>query len=374
MGRWNGPEILRAREEARAFALRELTGPGTEAYEDEGAYPEEIRRAARPLLHYLTGSVMTRVAVIEEVCKVNPGLGLTAVEQPLFGSELVAMFGNERQKREYLDRSVRGEAISALAVTEPGGGSDVASVRTEARKEGGFYVLNGRKMFITNGSVADYLIVLARTSVEEKRHRGLTLFIVDRGTAGLEATRLRGKMGVRPSVTTEVVLDGCRVPEENVLGQVGMGFYHVMEFFNRSRINVAAMSLGIAEGAMDILVGEVRGGRLEHMRKGHGMSLLSSLFTRVSLARAITYRAAEEAQDGRANPALSSMAKKFASEVAVQVSSEVVRYLGQSGISGRAERFLRDARIMPIWEGTSEIEDLVIAREVLRGGLDFDAI
>ncbi|WP_162509448.1 acyl-CoA dehydrogenase [Thermogymnomonas acidicola] len=226
-------------------------------------------------------------------------------------------------------------------------------MRTEARKEGGFYVLNGRKMFITNGSVADYLIVLARTSVEEKRHRGgLTLFIVDRGgTAGLEATRLRGgKMGVRPSVTTEVVLDGCRVPEENVLGQVGMGFYHVMEFFNRSRINVAAMSLGIAEGAMDILVGEVRGGRLEHMRKGHGMSLLSSLFTRVSLARAITYRAAEEAQDGRANPALSSMAKKFASEVAVQVSSEVVRYLGQSGISGRAERFLRDARIMPIWE------------------------
>ncbi|WP_162509449.1 acyl-CoA dehydrogenase family protein [Thermogymnomonas acidicola] len=125
MGRWNGPEILRAREEARAFALRELTGPGTEAYEDEGgAYPEEIRRAARPLLHYLTGSVMTRVAVIEEVCKVNPGLGLTAVEQPLFGSELVAMFGNERQKREYLDRSVRGgEAISALAVTEPAGGA-----------------------------------------------------------------------------------------------------------------------------------------------------------------------------------------------------------------------------------------------------------
>ncbi len=365
-------DLKKVREKVREFASRELTENMALKYESEGAYPDDIRRRAAEELLPSFKNTFSKMAAIEEICRVNTGLGITVLEQPLFGSDLIDLHGNQGQKSNILERVRKGELITGLAVTEPGGGSDVASIKTQAIKSGKKFILNGSKMFITNGNVADYIIVLARTSLkEEKKHRGMTLLIVDTKSRGFSSNRLKGKMGVRPSVTSELFFEEVEVPEDMVLGEEGKGFYHVMDFFNRSRINVAAMSVGTAEGAFDKLLSCVMerrtAGDPDYSNEGIIFDI-SELATRIYAARKVTYEAAEMVELGDPDPMITSMAKKMASEAAVQVSKEASKLMGPDGILGAPERFLRDSKIMDIWEGTSEIENLVIGRSILKKG------
>ncbi len=373
-GKYNLKEV---RQRAREFALNELRPEVAKLYEDERSYPIELRKkAARELLPLINDSTMAKVITIEEMCRVNPGLGITVAEQPLFGSDIIDLYGTEYQRKNILERIRSGDLISGLAVTEPGGGSDVASLKTRAEKIDGGYRLNGSKMFITNGNVADYVIVLARTSVEEKKQSGMTTFIVDTTSRGFTANRLTGKMGVRASVTSELLFENVFIPESHVLGEVGRGFYQVMDYFNRSRINVAAMSLGVAQGAMDELMNYVL-----HAMKSDPKTYLeeeilfeiSEIATRVHMARNITYDATYRVARNDPDPMVTSMAKKFASETAVYVSRTASRIMGPEGVIGAPEMFFRDSKIMDIWEGASEIENIVIGRTLLKnGGLSYE--
>lgn len=355
---------------AREFAVREFKQQVVDIYDSGATYPEELRKkAARELLPLMT-STLNKVAVIEELCRINPGLGLTIAEQPIFGSDLIAQHGKVWQKEKILTGLLKGDLIIALAVTEPSGGSDVASVRLEARRDGENYILNGSKEFITNGNVADWVLVLARTSFDaEKKHRGLTVFLVDSKSPGFKASKLTGKMGIHPSVTSELSFENVVVPAENIVGEKDRGFYHIMDFFNRSRINVAAMALGIAQGALDTLLSYIIEAKHESEGAFNDESFLfelSELVTKVHIARNLTLEAAAIVTESSPDPMITSIAKKVTSETAVEVSRSVTRLMGARGIYDRAETFFRDAKIMDIWEGTTEMEDLVIARTLLR--------
>ncbi len=365
-------DLKEVRKMAREFAENEFRPEVAKLYEDENSYPQELRKkAAKELLPLINDSIMAKVITIEEMCRVNPGLGITIAEQPIFGSDLIDLYGTPEQKEKILAGIRRGDFISGLAVTEPGGGSDVTSLKTTAKKTDEGYILNGTKMFITNGNVADYIIVLARTSEEENRHKGMTTFIVDTKSKGFTANRLTGKMGVRASVTSELLFDNVFVTEEYVLGEVGRGFYQVMDYFNRSRINVAAMSVGVAQGALDQIMNHILSVR-KHDTAAYSdegnLFELSEIATKVHLSRILTYDAARMVTANRPDPMITSMAKKFASETAVYVSRKVSKIMGVHGITGAPETFFRDSKIMDIWEGTSEIENLVIGRTLLKNG------
>lgn len=365
------------RKRVREFAEKELRPNVAALYEDEKTYPYELRKkAAKEILPLLNDSIMAKVITIEEMCRVNPGLGITVIEQPLFGSDIIDLYGNQDQKKDILDKIRSGDFISGLAITEPGGGSDVASLKTKAEKTDGGYFLNGSKIFITNGNVADYIIVLARTSVEKNKHMGMTTFILDTKSKGFTANRLTGKMGVKASVTSELLFDNIFIPDKYVLGEVGRGFYQVMDYFNRSRINVAAMSLGIAQGAMEQLIKymiKVRNAEPTISTDEWTFFELSEIATKVYTARNLTYDAAYKVSHNTPNPMITSMAKKFASETAVYVSRRISKIMGVEGVTGPPEMFFRDSKIMDIWEGASEIEDLVIGRTLLKdGGIPYE--
>lgn len=360
------------RRRVREFANRELTPEVIKKYEDEKEYPDDIRKRAAKELLPLLDNTMSKAVAIEETCRVNTGLGITVFEQPLFGSDLIALYGTEKQKSEILEPVKRGELILGFGVTEARGGSDVASITTTAEKKDGYFLLNGSKMFITNGNVADYIIILARTSPpEEKKHRGMSLLIVDTKLKGFSANRLTGKMGVRASVTSELLFENVKVPVDMLLGEEGRGFYEAMDYFNRSRINVAAMSLGIAQGALDQLIQHITEAKKVDSSAFSDEGILfdlSNLATQIYMARNITYSAASVIDFGSPDQMITSMAKKSAGETAVHVSREVAKLLGPRGMTGPAEAFFRDSKIMDIWEGASEIENLVIGRSLMKRG------
>jgi acyl-CoA dehydrogenase len=233
----------------------------------------------------------------------------------------------------------------------------------------GKLVLNGAKMFITNGNLADFFVMLVRTEdVEGKRHHGLSAVIVDSDLPGFSKNKLSGKLGVRATNTAELILDNVPVPKENLIGEPGKGFYYIMTFFNISRAYVAAQAIGIAQGALDRI--------LEHLnrlvKEGNKalaeevQFLAADIATRIEASRLITYKAASYLFQFRPNPTLTSMAKAYASETATFAAEKALEITGYSGITGDLERFFRDAKIMEIWEGTSEIEKLIISRNLLK--------
>jgi alkylation response protein AidB-like acyl-CoA dehydrogenase len=306
----------------------------------------------------------------EEFWRVDPGLS-ASILSATFGSELILLFGNEEQKRKRLPPLPKGEKITGAAITEPDAGSDVAAVTTTARLEGDEYVLSGNKMFITNGTTADFLQVLCITEPEAKRvHDRFSVITVETDRKGFEANKLKNKLGIRASDTAEIAFNDVRVPKENLVGTPGRGFQQFMVFFDHTRLHICAQAVGLAQGAMEQAIRHVRG------RKVFGKPLASyqatqfkiaEMATRIEAGRTLYQKAAWLVDQGRIDSALISMAKWFTGEVAVRVADESLQLHGGYGFIGEynIERFYRDAKIVEIYEGTKEIEKLVIARALL---------
>jgi len=360
------PEDLKEiRRKAREFALKEITPEFAQKYDREETFPEELRKKA-----YASGLVdysnpWSVLILQEEFCRVDAGTGICAVSG-FFGLETIQLFGTEEQKAKYVPMVTSGKVMMGLAVTEPSAGSDVAGIKTTATKSGDYYTLNGAKMFITNGQLADFLVTLTRTSPQtQKRHHGLSLFIVETGTDGITRNKLHEKLGVRATNTAEIVLNDVKVPAKNLIGEEGKGFYYVMTFFDISRIYTAIQAVGIAQGALDRVLDYVWAQGMENLRE-ETLMIIGEMEMRIEAARLLTYSAASRLFQFNPDPKLTSSAKAFGSETAVWVTEKAMEITGLQGLSGDLERFFRDAKIMDIWEGTSEVEKLTIARTMFR--------
>jgi len=365
-------EVKKAQEAAREFASTYFTEELAERSDRLEEFPVDLVKISKQkrLLDY--SNPWKVLVTIEELVRKDPGLGIS-VTISAFGSEIFLLFGNDEQKEKYLNRVFSGEITLGLAVTEPGGGSDVANIKAEARLEGDHYVLNGAKMFISNGQIADYFLVLARTSPppsEEKKHRGMSVFVVDSKSEGFVVNKLHGKLGVRATNTAELIFNNVRVPRENLVGEEGKGFYYIMTFFNISRIYVAAQGIGIASGALDRLIefakksGKGEGGEMKEALQ----VAIAEIATRIEATRNITYKAASYLFKFNPNPVVTSMAKYYAADTAVFATTRAMEIMSLQGLTSDMERFFRDAKILDIWEGTSEIEKLIITRMMLREG------
>jgi acyl-CoA dehydrogenase len=308
--------------------------------------------------------------VMEEFWRADPGCGnilLTA-----FGSELIQLYGTEEQKKKYLPPLTKGKSIMGTAITEPDAGSDITAILTIARKEGDEYVINGTKQFITNGSIANYLVVFCLTHPEtESRFKRFGAILVETDRPGFGATKVTGKLGIRASDTAEIRLSNVRVPKENLIGQgEGEGFSQIMQLFNINRVIAASQGVGVAQGALDKAVKYVK------QRKQFGQPIgafqaiqfkIAEMATWVEAARALTYKAGWMIDHGKVDPKLISMAKWVAGEVGVKVTNDALQLHGGYGYIADydIERFYRDAKIVEIYEGTKEIEKNTIARELL---------
>ncbi len=258
-----------------------------------------------------------------------------------------------------------------MAITEPDAGSDVVSVATSARKDSGEYVINGNKIFITNATLADFLIVLCVTNPEHpKKHERLSTILVETDRPGYEASAFHGKLSIRTSNTGEVVFKDVRVPRKNLVGEEGKGFYLIMDFFNRTRVQVAALAVGTAQGALDKAIVHVRGreqfgSRLASFQMVQGK--IAEMVTLTEAARSISYRAASRLDSGSPDPALSSMAKWYCAEAAVKVADEAIQLHGGYGILEEYDvaHYWRDAKVLEIFEGSKEIEKVIIGRKIL---------
>ncbi len=308
--------------------------------------------------------------IVEEFARVDTGIAQT-LDAAFFGAQLIQLVGTEEQKRKYLPPLCRGEARMGVAITEPDAGSDVASISTRAELRGDEYVINGSKIFITNATVADFLVVACVTNPDApRRHDRLSTIIVETWRPGYEATKLTGKLSIRCSDTGEISFRDVRVPKENLLGEEGKGFYHLMEFLNRTRLEVAALGVGTAQGALDKAIAHVR------QRQQFGRPLaafgmiqakIADMATWVEAARSLLYRAAAKLDRGEVDPALIAMAKWYACEVAVRVADEAIQIHGGYGILAEydVEHYWRDAKVLEIFEGAKEIEKILIARRIL---------
>ncbi len=350
------------RNKIREFALKEFNEEVAARYDREEKYPDELRKKSLDLGIIDMQNPAKVMIGIEELCRVDAGLGI-AVTTPYFGSEVIMLFGSDKQK-ELLNDVYKGKYILGLGVTEPSGGSDVASLKTVAKKEGNKYILNGSKMFITNGGIADYLVVLARTSSDGNPHHGLTTFLLNTKAKGFTANKLVDKLGVRATNTAELIFNNIELSSDDIIGEEGKGFYYIMTFFNISRIYVAAQSLGIAEGAFDKIKNYFKE---NNVKDEYSMFRLADIGTRVEATRQLTYNAATYLFEFNPKPELTSMAKSYGSETAVIASEAAMEILGDKSLNENVERIFRNAKIMEIWEGTSEIEKLVIARYILKG-------
>ncbi|HEY1370661.1 MAG TPA: acyl-CoA dehydrogenase family protein [Gaiellaceae bacterium] len=317
-----------------------------------------------------TGTLLALVA-IEEVSKVCATSGLILAVQEL-GSLGLKLAGSRDQQERYLPRLASGEWLCAYALTEAGSGSDSAAMRTTARRDGGEYVLDGGKRFITNAGVANLYTVFAKTD-PEAGHAGISAFLVESDAPGFEVARLEPKMGIAGSTTGELVFDGCRVPAAGLLGEEGEGFKIAMRILDRSRPGVAAQGLGIAQGATDFALEYAR--TRETMGKPiaqHQLiaAKLADMETKCEAARGLLYRFGRMVDDGAPDEELtkaSAMAKLYCTDVAMDVTTEAVQVLGGYGYVKEypVERMMRDAKITQLYEGTNEIQRLVIAREML---------
>jgi len=310
------------------------------------------------------------ILVIEELCRGDSSIG-SAVALSSFASELVVHYGSEEMKEKFIPKVAEGKMLSAGAFTEPDHGSDITSVDTTAVKNGDEWVVNGVKTFITNGGLAGFYSVMCQTDPDAKpSYRGISLILVEADREGLSTMDVGDKMGISTMSTTEVILKDVRVPLSNLIGEEGKGFYHVLHFFDESRIQVAAQALGIAQGAYDRALDYVR------KREQFGKKIaqfqvtqhkLADMITKIELARLMTYKAAWNFDQGRIDPKLTSMAKMYAARTAVEVADEAIQLLGGYGYMTEyeVERFYRDAKITEIYEGTKEIQKNTIASSVI---------
>ena len=310
------------------------------------------------------------ILVVEELCRGDSTIG-SAIALASFASELILHNGSDEQKEKYLPEVAEGRMLSAGAFTEPDHGSDITFMNTTAVKDGDEWVVNGGKTFITNGGLAGFYSVLCQTDPDAKpSYRGQSLILVEADREGVSTQDVGQKMGIRMMATAEVTFKDVRVPLSNVIGQENKGFYHVLHFFDESRIQIAAQALGTAQGAYDRALAYVK------QREQFGKKIaqfqvtqhkIAEMATKIELARLITYKAAWNYDQGRIDPKLTSMAKMYAARTAVEVCDEAIQLLGGYGYMTEyeVERFYRDAKITELYEGTKEIQKNTIAGALL---------
>ncbi|WP_424018454.1 acyl-CoA dehydrogenase family protein [Halorientalis pallida] len=377
-------ELQQIRQEVRRFGENEIA-PVANEYDKEEKYPHEIVEKGAEM--GLTGtkipveyggagySTLESIVIAEELYAIDPGIA-GSVLGTAFGCEAIQEFGTEDQKERFLPDVAAGEKIAGAAISEPDTGSDVSSVSTRAEKDGDEWVINGNKMWITNGSVGDFFVVLCRTDPDaEGRYNGFSQIIVESDRDGFEADKITGKLGIRASDTAELILEDVRVPEENLVGTEGMGFLQQMQFFDATRTGVAAQGVGIAKGAANAALEYAQEREQFGQPIGEFQAIqhkLAEMFTDIEAARNLVYKSAWSVDNKEEQlTTLASMAKEYASRVAVDVANEAVQVHGGAGYVDDfpVERFYRDAKITQIYEGTTEIQKNIIARELLGEGL-----
>jgi alkylation response protein AidB-like acyl-CoA dehydrogenase len=369
-------ELLR--RTVREFAEAEI-GPHVMEWDEAQAFPMDLlpKLAALGLMgiqfpEEFGGAAMSSVdycICIEELARVCPAIALSVAAHNGLCTAHVAMFGSDAQKQRYLPRLVTGGVLGAWGLTEAGAGSDAAGMRTTAARHGDCWVLNGSKTFITHGRIGGIMVVMAVTD-SSKGHRGISAFVLEHGTAGMSAGKKENKLGMRASDTSEVIFQDCRIPSSQLLGDEGQGFINTLQVLDAGRIGIAALSVGLAQGAYEA----ARRYALERRQFGQPIAAFQAIqwklannATRIEAARLLTYRAAYLKDHGQRMTRESSMAKLYASEVAVSAADDCVQIHGGYGFvkDYPAEKYFRDVKLLTIGEGTSEIQRLVIARQLL---------
>ena len=363
----------------RDFALKEIR-PNMKKWDDEEYFPVETMKKLGEL--GLLGifipekyggsgfSYFEYATALIELGKVCGGIGLSVAAHNSLCVGHIYYHGSEEQKLKYLPKLVSGDCIGAWGLTESNTGSDAMRMKTTAVKDGNEWILNGTKNWITHGLSGDVLVVLVRTG-ELLDSNGITAFIVEKGTPGFSAVKIKDKLGVRASETAELIFDNVRIPEENVIGEVGMGFKQAMQVLDGGRISIASLSCGIARGAYEASL------QYSKEREQFGQALgqfqaigfkLADMATEVRAAELLTFQAAYRKNNNLPLSKEGAFAKYYASEVAVKCGNEAVQIMGAYGYTKEypAEKFLRDAKLMTIGEGTSEIQKIVISREILK--------
>jgi alkylation response protein AidB-like acyl-CoA dehydrogenase len=314
-------------------------------------------------------STLDYAIVMEELARVDAGVALSVAAHNSLSSGHIFLAGSEEQKRRYLVPLAKGEKVGCWGLTENSAGSDAGGTKTTAVRDGAHWVLNGSKTFITNARVADVAVVMAVTD-KTKGKKGISAFVVERGTPGFRPGKKEDKLGVRCSDTSELILEDCRIPAENLLGQEGMGFVDTLRILDRGRIGIAAFSLGIAQASLEASITYAKGRR----QFGHAIAefqavqfKIADMSTKVEAARLLTWRAAALRDSGQDHTLQSSQAKLYSSEIAVEAALDAIQIHGGYGYIKEyaVERYLRDAKLGTIGEGTSEVQRLVIARELL---------
>ncbi|CUU08338.1 hypothetical protein JGI1_02060 [Candidatus Thermokryptus mobilis] len=370
---------------ARDFAEKEIA-PYVRKYDEKGEFPFEIMKKLGEIgflgitfpeeyggsgLKYLD-----YVAIIEEISRVDPSIGLSVAAHNGLCTNHIYCFGDENQKRKYLPELCTGKKIGAWALTEPQAGSDAANLLTTAVKENSCYILNGNKAFTTHGSVGDVIVVMAVTD-KTKGKNGISSFIVEKGYDGIIVGKKEDKLGMRASDTCSLIFDNCKVPVENLIGEEGQGYKQAMEILAGGRIGIAALSVGLAQGAFELSL------KYAKERKAFGKYIaefqaiqwkLADMATQIESARLLTYKAAYLKDQGKDYSLHASMAKYFASEVAVRCAIEAVQIYGGYGYIKEypVEKFYRDAKLLTIGEGTSEIQKIIIANKILKEMVQID--
>ncbi|MDQ2645958.1 MAG: acyl-CoA dehydrogenase family protein [Myxococcota bacterium] len=368
------------RSTVREFAEREVR-PRAKDWDKEERFPHEIvpRLAELGLLGIKipeeyggAGLDMLAYAVcVEEIARVDGSLALTVASHNGLGTGHVVAVGTEEQKQRYLSRASRGEWLAAWALTEPGSGSDAAGLSTTARRDGDDWVISGTKMFITQGSVGGFCVVLARTAFDVPPQQGITAFLVETDTPGYSVGKKLEKYGCRSSDTVELVLENVRVPDSQRLGQVNQGFRDTMRILDSGRVSIAAMALGLGRGALQMAIqyAKDRAAFGKPIAEFQAVQwLLADAHKDLEAAALLTYRAAWLADRGERYTAEASIAKLFASEVATRICNDALQIHGGYGFTREfeIERHLRDAKLCEIGEGTSQVQRMVIAKHLLR--------
>lgn len=366
------------RKMVRDFANEQIA-PYVEEMEENDTFPKaivkkmgELGLMGIPITEEYGGAGMdftSYIIAINELSKVSATVGVILSVHTSVGTNPILYFGTEEQKRKYIPKLASGEYLGAFGLTEPNAGSDAGSLRTSAVKDGDYYILNGSKIFITNGGEADTYIVFALTKPEDGS-RGISAFIVEKGIPGFTVGKKEKKMGLHGSYTTELIFENAKVPVENLLGQEGEGFKIAMSNLDSGRIGIAAQALGIAEAALEAALGYAKERKQFGKPIGNQQGLafkLADMGTKVEAARLLIYRAANLREQGLNCSQEASMAKLFASRTAMEVAIEAVQVFGGYGYTKEypVERFFRDAKITEIYEGTSEIQRLVISKNLL---------
>ena len=310
------------------------------------------------------------IAIIEEISKVDPSIGLSVAAHNSLCTNHIWLFSNEEQKQRWIPKLATAEWLGAWGLTEHNTGSDAGGMATTAVKDGDHWVLNGAKNFITHGISGDIAVVVARTG-EKGDSRGMTTFVIEKGTPGFSSGKKEDKLGMRASETAEIIFDNCRIPDENRLGEIGEGFIQSMQVLDGGRISIAALSLGIAKGAYEAALKYSK----ERVQFGKPISAfqgisfkLADMATEIEASELLTHKAAFLKNQGRVSTKISSMAKMFASEVCVKVANEAVQIHGGYGYTKDfpVEKFYRDAKLCTIGEGTTEIQKVVISKNILK--------